>query len=130
MPCIWWSRRARARNCKMESPAESSMNNFELASLPAAFVNFGKSASLMKPSRMLRRLTRASEHIILNTSASALISRLNTATGNCCSSTTCSTMFIASDVLPMLGRAAMTIISLPCKPSVIRPNPRSPSPAP
>ena len=29
-------------------------------------------------------------------------------------------MFIASDVLPIDGRAAMTIISLPCKPSVIR----------
>ncbi len=96
------------------------MNNGAPASRPAALVSFGKSDSLMKPSRMLRRFTRASEHIMRNTSASALISRLNTATGNFCSSTTCSAILRAMDVFPMDGLAAMTIISLPCKPSVIR----------
>ena len=44
----------------------------------------------MNPSRMLRKFTRAIEHIMRNTSASALISRLNTPTGSFCSSTTCS----------------------------------------
>ncbi len=52
-------RRARARNCKIESPAVSSMNSGAFASRPAALVSFGKSASLMNPSRMLRRFTRA-----------------------------------------------------------------------
>ena len=95
------------------------MNSFDADSRPAAFVSFGKSVSLMKPSRMLRRFTRASEHIMRRISAAALISRLKTATGNFNSIATCSAMFIARDVLPIEGRAATMIISPPCKPSVI-----------
>ena len=55
------------------------MNSFAFASRPAALVSFGKSDSLMNPSRMLRKFTRAIEHIMRSTSDSALISRLNTA---------------------------------------------------
>ena len=75
-------RRARARNCKMESPAVSSISSFAAASRPAAVVSFGKSASLMNPSRMLRMFTRASEHNMRKISDAALISRLNTPTGS------------------------------------------------
>ena len=73
----------------------------------------------MNPSRMDRALTRASEHNIRMTSDSEVISRLNTPTGCRSLMTTCSAMFITSEVLPIEGRAAMTIISPPFMPLVI-----------
>ena len=71
------------------------------------------------PSCISWLLIRASELIILMTSDSEDISRLNTPTGSCRFSATCSTMFIASEVLPIDGRAATTIISPGCRPVVI-----------
>ena len=68
---------------------------------------------------MLRKFTREREQSIRSTRDSAVISRLKTPTGSFCSMATCSAMFIASEVFPMLGRAAMTIISPPCRPVVI-----------
>ena len=53
----------------------------------------------------------SSDDIMRMTSDSAVISRLNTPTGSFRFTATFSAMFIASDVLPMLGRAAITIIS-------------------
>jgi len=87
------------------------MNNGALASFPAAPVSLGKSRAARNPSRMLRRFTRAREQSMRKTNASAVISRLNTPTGNFRSKATCSAMFIANEVFPMLGRAAITIIS-------------------
>ena len=112
-------RRALARSCKIESPEESSINSGAFASLPAAPVSFGKSRSARNPSRMFRKFTRDREQSMRNTSDSEVISRLNTPTGSFCSIATCSAIFMASDVLPMLGRAAITTISPPCKPLVI-----------
>ena len=71
------------------------------------------------PSCISWLLIRARELIILMTSDSEDISRLNTPTGSFASSATCSTMFIASEVLPIDGRAATTIISPGCRPVVI-----------
>ena len=68
---------------------------------------------------MLRKLTREREHSMRRTSWSAVISRLNTPTGTFNSRLTCSAMFMAREVLPTDGRAAMTIISPSCKPVVI-----------
>ena len=119
IPCCWCIRRARARNCKIDNPAVSSISSLDDASRPDAVISLGKSASLMNPSRMLRMFTRASEHNMRKISDDALISRLNTPTGSPISSATCSAMFIARDVLPTKGRAATMIISPPCRPSVI-----------
>ena len=106
------------------------MNSGALAILPAAPVSFGKSRSARKPSRTFRRFTREREHNMRNTSDSEVISRLNTPTGNLCSIATCSAMFIAREVLPMDGRAAMTIISPPCSPLVILSRSEKPVPTP
>ena len=56
-------------------------NKWIVESWPAALVKAGKSRSTKKPSRTLRRLTRAREQSMRMTSESAVISRLNTATG-------------------------------------------------
>ena len=79
---------------------------------------------------MFRRFTRALEHSIRKTRESAVISRLKTPTGKRSSTAACSARFIASDVLPMLGRAAITIISPSCRPLVILSRSTSPVPNP
>ena len=106
------------------------MNSGALANLPAAPVSLGKSRSARKPSRTLRKLTREREHNMRRTSDSEVISRLNTPTGSFKSIATCSAMFIASEVFPIDGRAAMTTISPAWKPLVILSRSVKPVPTP
>ena len=117
---MFFSRRAFARSSRMLRPAVSSMKIRLSASFEAALVSCGKSRSDRKPSRIFDMLTRAREHSSRCTSDCALISRLKTATGCLPSTATCSAMFMASAVLPIEGRAAITIISEPCRPLVMR----------
>ena len=106
------------------------MNNGALASLPAEPVSFGKSRSARKPSRTLRKLTREREQSMRKTSDSEVISRLKTPTGSRCSMATCSAIFMARDVFPTLGLAAITTISPPCNPLVILSRSVKPVPTP
>src|ERR1035438_3514794 len=105
MPYCCDIRRALARSWRIERAEESSMNRGAFASLPAEPVSFGKSRSARKPSRTFRKFTREREHNMRRTSDSEVISRLNTPTGKRCSIETYSAMFMAREVLPMLGRA-------------------------
>src|SRR2546422_10245251 len=103
-------RRAFARNCRIDKAEVSSMNSGALVSFPAAPGSLGKSLSAINPRRMCLRFSRAREHSMRRTSDSAVISKLKIPTGSFSYTATCSAMFIASDVLLMLGRAAITII--------------------
>src|SRR5213594_5196496 len=98
----------------------------DFPSLTAAASKLGKSRSPKNPSRTFCRFTRAREQSSRCTSCWLLISRLNTPTGSFSLIATCSAMFMASAVFPMLGRAAITIISEGCKPLVIRSNSMKP----
>ena len=119
MSCCAFMRRDFARSSRIERPLVSSMNIFAAASFAAAAVMAGKSRSLRKPLRMLPRLTRASEQRTRCTSCCALISREKMATALPRLIAMCSAMFMANAVFPIEGRAAMTNISAPCRPSVI-----------
>ena len=118
--CCALSRRALARNSRIVRLALSSMKIFASASFDAAAVRLGKSRSPKNPSRTFCKFTRAREHSRRCTSCWLLISRLNTPIGSFSLIATCSAIFMASAVLPMLGRAAITIISEPWRPLVIR----------
>ena len=124
--CCALSRRAFARNSRMVRLALSSMKIFASANFEAAAVKLGKSRSPKKPSRTFCKLTRAREQSRRCTSCWLLISKLNTPTESFSFIATCSAIFMASAVFPMLGRAAITIISEGCKPLVIRSNSTKP----
>ena len=62
---------------------------------------------------------RPMEPTIRTASCAAPISIENTATGRPSLSATCSAMLMASEVLPIEGRAASTIMSPACMPEVI-----------
>ncbi len=102
---------------EVESAPESSMKNFSVEQLlrptPAASpVGSGqarrRAASSCPPGRAeaSRRITSCTEGISSEKTATAFFSF----------AATWSAMFIASDVLPMPGRAASTISSPPCRP--------------
>ena len=124
--CCALSRRAFARNSRMLRLALSSIKILASANFDAAAVRLGKSRSPKKPSRTLCKFTRAREQSRRCTSCWLLISKLNTPRGSFSFIATCSAMFIANAVLPMLGRAAMTTISEGCRPLVRRSNSTKP----
>ncbi len=110
-PYCDFMRRDLARSSVTVRPGVSSINIFAAASCEAAEVSLGKSRSDRNPFLTFCRSTCALEQRSLWTSCWLLISRLKTATGLPAFIETCSAMFIANAVFPMLGRAAMTIIS-------------------
>ncbi len=121
MSCCALRRRALARSSRIFRPGLSSMKNRASASFEAAAVSLGKSRSARKvPSRTFCEFTPAREQRRRWTNCCALISKLKTATARFSFTATCSAMFMASAVLPMLGRAAITIISDGCNPLVRR----------
>ena len=104
----------------MESAGVSSMMMLLSANCEAARVICWKSPLLRNcPDMSERMLIRARAQMRRCTRESAVISSEKTAQAFFCSTATCSMMFMASEVLPIEGRAAMMIISPGCIPPVI-----------
>ena len=89
-------------------------------SLPTEVVSFCQSSSFSAPVRILCWSSRPSEPSMRMTSWGPLISMLNIAAGIPTDNATCSAMFSASAVLPILGRPATITRSPGCRPEVMR----------
>ena len=113
-------RRARERTSIAVSAGVSSIRIGASFRRPSATVSFSQSSLESRPVRSLCWSSLPTEPIRRIASWVAPISIEKMTTGRPAASATCSPMFTASAVLPMLGRPATTTRSPGCRPEVIR----------
>ena len=120
LPYCRCKRRALALTSSGFNAGVSSMCIGASCSLPTAVVSRCQSSSVSRPVRSLCWSSLPTDPRRRIASCAPDISMLNMATGNPLSTATCSPMFSARAVLPILGRPARMIRSPGCIPAVLR----------